>query len=66
MSLSQAQDYANKGYFVVVGWINPIEGESGHVMVVVPGEMEYTVGHGERKCQSFWKWVKEENTQKQK
>lgn len=48
ISLSQAQDYANKGYFVVVGWINPIEGESGHVMVVVPGEMEYSGAWGKK------------------
>lgn len=37
ISLSQAQDYANKGYFVVVGWINPNPASSGHVVVIVPG-----------------------------
>ena len=35
--MSQAQYWANQGYFVVAGWINP-SGESGHVVVVVPGE----------------------------
>lgn len=48
ISLSQAQDYANKGYFVVIGWINPIEGESGHVMVVVPGEMQHSGKWGKK------------------
>ena len=37
ISLSQAQDYANKGYFVVAGYINPNPNKSGHVVVVVPG-----------------------------
>lgn len=41
ISLYQAQDYANKGYFVVIGWVNPT-GIHGHVVVVVPGEMEYS------------------------
>ena len=33
----EAQRMANDGWFVVVGWVNPIPGESGHVAVVVPG-----------------------------
>lgn len=45
--LSQAQDYANKGYFVVIGWINP-SGGHGHVAVVVPGEMEYSRAWGKK------------------
>ena len=36
ISLSQAQDLANQGYFVVAGWIN--SNGSGHVVVIVPGE----------------------------
>lgn len=47
ISLSQAQDYANKGYFVVIGWINPTGGH-GHVTVVVPGEMEYSGTFGKK------------------
>ena len=39
ISLSEAQDYANRGYFVVAGYINPT-GRSGHVVVVVPGSMQ--------------------------
>lgn len=35
--LSKAQELANAGYFVVVGWKNPDTGRSGHVSVVVPG-----------------------------
>ena len=38
----EAQRMANDGWFVVVGWVNPIPGESGHVAVVVPGEMEWS------------------------
>lgn len=37
IKLSEAQELANKGYFVVVGWKNPNAGSSGHVAVVVPG-----------------------------
>lgn len=36
IQMSQAQGYANQGYFVVAGWINP-RGGSGHVVVIVPG-----------------------------
>jgi len=35
ISKSQAQSYANNGWFVVAGWINP--NGSGHVVVIVPG-----------------------------
>lgn len=38
--LNQAQDYANKGYFVVVGWKDPSAHPTGHVAVVLPGQME--------------------------
>ena len=38
--MSQAQELANQGYFVVAGWINPDRTKSGHVVVVVPGEMQ--------------------------
>lgn len=38
ISLSEAQSYANQGYFVVAGYINPVPGRSGHVVVVVPGQ----------------------------
>lgn len=37
ISLSDAQQYANDGYFVVAGYINPNPNRSGHVVVVVPG-----------------------------
>ena len=37
ISMSEAQDYANKGYFVVAGYINP-KGH-GHVVIIVPGKM---------------------------
>lgn len=32
-----AQYYANQGYFVIAGWINPDSTKSGHVAVVRPG-----------------------------
>ncbi len=38
ISLSEAQSYANKGYFVVIGYENPNPNKSGHVVVVVPGQ----------------------------
>ncbi len=41
ISLSEAQSYANKGYFVVAGYINPTGG-SGHVVVIVPGNESYS------------------------
>lgn len=37
IAMSQAQGYANQGYFVVAGWINPNSNKSGHVVVIVPG-----------------------------
>ncbi|HEV3026228.1 MAG TPA: hypothetical protein VG457_01565 [Planctomycetota bacterium] len=33
----EAQEYANKGYLVIIGWKNPAGGD-GHVAVVVPGD----------------------------
>lgn len=36
ISLSEAQSYANQGYFVVAGYYNA--NGSGHVVVIVPGE----------------------------
>lgn len=39
--MSQAQQLANDGYFVVAGWIN--SSGSGHVAVIVPGR-EYAGG----------------------
>lgn len=45
ISMSQAQELANQGYFVVAGWINP-SGESGHVVVIVPGEETYSNSWG--------------------
>lgn len=47
ISLAETQDYANKGYFVVAGYYNPKQGGNGHVVVIVPGEMEYS---GTWKC----------------
>lgn len=41
ISISQAQQLANEGYFVVAGWINP-SGRSGHVVVIVPGKESYS------------------------
>ncbi|MCR9011629.1 hypothetical protein [Gabonibacter chumensis] len=36
IEMSQAQQLANDGYFVVAGW-KSAPGKSGHVVVVVPG-----------------------------
>ena len=44
--LSKAQELANAGYFVVVGWKNPDTGRSGHVSVVVPGKEVYSSSWG--------------------
>ena len=41
ISMSQAQSLANQGYLVVAGWINTTGG-SGHVVVIVPGEEQYS------------------------
>lgn len=38
IKMSEAQKLANEGYFVVAGWQNPNPQESGHVVLVVPGE----------------------------
>ncbi len=37
--MAAIQDLANQGHFVVVSWFNPDVGKSGHVALVVPGEM---------------------------
>ena len=42
ISLSEAQDYANRGYFVVAGYINPNPNKSGHVVLIVPGDEVYS------------------------
>ena len=42
ISISEAQDYANQGYFVVAGYSNPTPNKSGHVVVVVPGDKIYS------------------------
>ena len=39
ISLEDAHKLANEGYIVVAGWHSHSETESGHVAVVVPGEM---------------------------
>ena len=44
--MAEAQNYANQGYFVVAGYINPIPGRSGHVVVIVPGEEKYSDSWG--------------------
>lgn len=38
ITIDQAQAYANAGLFVVAGWVNPNPNESGHVVVIVPGQ----------------------------
>ena len=45
ISVSQAQNLANQGYFVVAGWFNS-SGGHGHVVVVVPGEEGYSARWG--------------------
>lgn len=45
ITLAEAQTYANNGYFTVAGWINTSlrsdgSEESGHVVVIVPGETQ--------------------------
>ena len=44
IKISEAQSYANQGYFVVAGYINP--GGHGHVVVVVPGKEWNSPGWG--------------------
>lgn len=46
ISITQAQQLANKGYFVVAGWKNPT-GRSGHVVVIVPGKETYSPSWGQ-------------------
>lgn len=46
IQLNEAQLYANMGYLVVAGWINPSSG-SGHVVVIVPGEGVFRERWGE-------------------
>jgi hypothetical protein len=46
IAMSQAQGYANQGYFVVAGWINPNSNKSGHVVIIMPGQTEYNK-HGD-------------------
>lgn len=41
ITMAEAQDYANQGYFVVAGYFNPTGG-SGHVVVIVPGEEKWS------------------------
>lgn len=45
ISMEKAMEMANQGYFVVAGWVNP-SGQSGHVVVVVPGEGEISYSWG--------------------
>lgn len=45
ISITNAQRLANEGFFVVAGWINPT-GNSGHVVVIVPGESTYSGSWG--------------------
>lgn len=46
ISIAEAQTYANNGYFVVAGYINPNSGQSGHVVVIVPGKEEKSSSWG--------------------
>ena len=41
LTMLQAYQYANAGWFVVAGWPNTMGG-SGHVAVIVPGNMQYS------------------------
>lgn len=45
ISMEKAMEMANQGYFVVAGWVNP-SGQSGHVVVVVPGPGDKSVKWG--------------------
>ena len=44
ITLSEAQSYANNGYFVVAGYRN--HGGHGHVVVIVPGKETYSTNWG--------------------
>ena len=51
IQLSEAQGYANNGYFTVAGWINPAlkpdgSERSGHVVMIVPGNSFYSYNWG--------------------
>ena len=39
VSMSEIQNLANQGHFIVASWVNT-SGGSGHVALVVPGEMQ--------------------------
>lgn len=39
-TLDTVQQLANDGWFVVAGWQNNSSGRSGHVVVIVPGELQ--------------------------
>src|ERR1035437_1217911 len=66
-TISDVQRYANLGRFVVAGWINPT-GDSGHVVVIVPGTDVYSkswhckvpvamdCGGGKRSASLLLKW----------
>lgn len=45
ISLAEAVEMVNKGYFVVAGWINP-KGDPGHVVVLLPGQGVYREAWG--------------------
>ena len=46
ITLSEAQDYANRGYFVVARYINPNPNKSGHVVVIAPGNLWHSKSWG--------------------
>lgn len=46
ISLAEAVEMVNKGYFVVAGWVNPNANQSGHVVVLLPGSPEYRKAWG--------------------
>lgn len=55
ITLAEAQAYANNGYFTVAGWINTslrADGteQSGHVVVIVPGETQKGWGGMDLPC----------------
>lgn len=43
-TLDTVQQLANDGWFVVAGWQNNSSGRNGHVVVIVPGELQYSYG----------------------
>jgi hypothetical protein len=40
VGMYKAHEFANQGYFVVVGWHSHSATESGHVAVIVPGGLQ--------------------------